>query len=128
VRPSSSGASQSVYGSELQVGSDAAAELATALAAGLQESLTVDAAYAASARVVGEYGVLVESELELLVGSSCHVELLLPARSFGARACVVFVHQVSEGDPPCYHLGLEFHHVSPEDRSSLDTYLATLEV
>lgn len=127
VRPSASGPPQSVYGAELHVRDEDTSGLTAALPAGLQESLTVDAAYAASVRVLGAYGVLLESELELLVGSSCHIELLLPSRSFGARACVVFVHQVSEGDPPCYHLGLEFHHVPQEEQLGLDTYLATLQ-
>ena len=127
VRPSASGPPQSVYAAELRFDSESSSQLAAAPDAGLQEGLTVDAAYAASARVIGSYGVLLQSELELLVGSSCHVELLLPSRPFEARACVVFVHQVSEGDPPVYHLGLEFHHVPQEEQSGLDTYLATLQ-
>ncbi len=128
VRPAATGPAQSVYGSELVPDPEAppGSNLAQILGERIEESLTVDAAYPAQVRVIGAYGALLESELELLVGSSCHVDLLLPGRPFTARASVVFVHARGDQEPAVYDLGVEFHNLAAEAREHLDAFLATL--
>jgi hypothetical protein len=129
IRAASSGASQSVYEAELELEDDAqiAGDLEKAIAEGLQESLTVDTAHEVTVHVLSSTGALMQTELELLVGSSCKVTLRLGARPFTSRACVAFVHQVSEGEPPVFHLGVEFHNTAPEEQAVLESYLATLQ-
>jgi hypothetical protein len=120
VRPGASGSSVSVYEAAVQPEPGAAA-----FAPG--EQLTVDAAYPATARILSTTGTLVETEVELLVGSSCRIELMLAGRTFSSRACVAFLHHLGEGGGSgLFHLGVEFHHTPPEGVEVLESFLVTL--
>lgn len=125
VRTGAAGNSTAVYESlvSLQKFSPDSAEV---LPSHLLEPLNIDAAYEATARVLNAYGALVESELELMIGSSCRVEWFLEKSKFTSMASVVFLHQIKQGEGSAYHLGVEYHHTPAESREVLDRYLATL--
>jgi hypothetical protein len=121
-RPGTSGSTASVYEAVVLAEPDPRTKLAE-----VGDQLTVDAANPAIARVLSSTGALVETEVELLVGSSCRVELTLADRSFSTRACVVFLHEVGgDGPASAYHLGVEFHNTSTENSEVLSMFLATL--
>jgi hypothetical protein len=121
-RPGTSGTTASVYEAVVLAEPDVRANLAE-----VGDQLTVDAANPAIARVLSSTGALVETEVELLVGSSCRVELTLAGRSFSTRASVVFLHEIGgEGPASAYHLGVEFHNTSMENSEVLSMFLATL--
>lgn len=90
-------------------------------ATGLKASLTMEAAHDATVRVLSLHGALLESELDLLVGTSCRLEIQPGGRPFTSCGSVVFRHSLGEGGR--HHLGVEFHTTAREDLDSLEEFL-----